>query len=174
MWSYSLPPKNQPGYTVAHLQQLGDFISKHRYIVAMICLFVVASTIAAMLAQKSVAHLDTNIQTITADQQAASLNTTPIVPQPSTAPVTSDAQNSNSSSTESNSDNGKTSLTVNNQQIPVPANGSVHRTVPSSDGNANVNVSVNSSSTNNGTDSSSSSTSIQLNTSSESRVDNSE
>lgn len=175
MWSHSLPPSKQPSESVAYAQQFGDFISRHKYSTAIaLCLILLAATIVVVFMQRSADHPDNNAQAVTVEQEALPANapvdeTTSVGSAPTTA-----SSESASTSTEYNSQNGQALLKVNNQEIPIPKNGSVNRTVPSNDGSGSVNVSVNSSSSGSGTNNSSSSTSIQTTTSSDISVENSE
>lgn len=61
---------------------------------------------------------------------------------------------------------GKSSATVNinGQDVPVPDNGSVQKTIVSPDGKTTVNIDVQNSSTGETTNNSSSSTHVQVNT----------
>lgn len=67
-----------------------------------------------------------------------------------------------------------TKVTVNGQNIPVPSNGSVQKTVISNDGNTSVNLSVDSNTSGNSTVQSSNNVVLNLQTSSEVTTDNSE
>jgi hypothetical protein len=100
---------------------------------------------------------------------------TEATPAQSPAPITSGANSESSQSVStqitSRGSHATTSVTVNGKQVPVPANGTVHKEVTDDDGNkAEVNISSNSSQSGTSVDSS-----ISVNVSSQqSTEDNSE
>jgi hypothetical protein len=128
----------------------------------------------AVLATTSLAGLQTR------DTNQSSYNTAKSIEidMPSTSVKTPDQSSTietTSNTTPQADQNQSTSnVRVNNQTIPLPSNGSIHKTIQSDDGNTKLNVSIDASSST--SNQSNSSTSVQLNMRSDqsTTVDNSE
>jgi hypothetical protein len=78
--------------------------------------------------------------------------------------------NTSQSGSSSNSYSSTTNIKVNGQSIPVPNNGSVHRTMKSNDGQTTTQVTIDHSSTSNTQNSSSTNTDIHVSSDSSSEV----
>jgi len=119
--------------------------------------FVVVRTNAS---QASVKTTITSSQTATPDKDeavfSAAEKTDDITTQENQPMTTQSSSNSDSTS------NVDTKITVNNQDIPVPENGTVHRTIQSDNGTTNVTVNTSTGTTSN---QSTTSTSTNVNTS---------
>jgi hypothetical protein len=146
---------------------------KHRaYSFMVAAVFLVALTGALIFAKNIVMAsqsrstvFDTSNNTVagsTATTQTQQGETTVNTANQNTGSTGSHAAGSSSES------NTSTNVTVNNQQIPVPENGSVSKTIQNSDGSTTVNVSSNNVSNGDSNSSSTTSTSLNVSTSTQS------
>jgi hypothetical protein len=170
MWSYSSPTRNHAStadWVRGHLLH-----GKTKYVFAAVVavLIIVFVTLFVMYSRAMPAsHIVTNYDDMQAADTPAPIEA--VNPKP-TKEVSSDVKTNVEATINSSDSNGavlpQTELKVNNQEVRLPANGSVNKSIESKDGNTNIDISVKSNSKGNvETDSS---TSIQLNTTSESET----
>lgn len=153
---------------VPHPSVIRTYVVRHRASTFVMAAMLLLVTTSALLVAKhlTVAALE-NVNS--ADISSAS------EPSPDvTTPQTVSGVHISQQVTNTVSPSGKThtSFSVNNQSIPVPANGSVHKTFHSDNGTTNVDMTVNGSSTNSNI--SSTSTNLQVMSSSTAANQNSE
>lgn len=170
MWRFSLPIEQRIDALSSYAVQAGGWVSRHKFVVisttAVILLlagFVVIATHRVTAEQRS------NTSSADAAANAPDIKTKAgVVDTPAPYALdSSDATNTTDSSAPGresfNSESSNVELNVNGQSLPVPQNGSFHKTitnVPNPNGSSSVDVSVNSVS--DGTSSSSSSTSVNV------------
>ncbi len=149
MRDYLSPAKRAMARVVPHPAVVRAFIMKRRaFVFIMVASFVVITTLGFVSVRALVAT-DSKTERVTeAKGQSSSLSNSTIDNQPvvsQDATVTGD--NSMTNATTPNSENKtNTTVTVNDQKIDVPQNGTVHRTVTNGDGTTNVTVTTNTSS----------------------------
>jgi hypothetical protein len=142
-----------------HPTTIRTLFTKHRTIAyAITAVFLIAITSVFLVIRAAGETMQKN-DALTNDLQSTA-QTTVTAADDNTQPVA--GGNQMSGDTSNGSSNSLTNVTVNNQRIPVPKNGSVTKTVSSNNGNTSVNVS--SSSTSNSSSNTSSSTTLNVNT----------
>lgn len=167
MWSNLFPSNHQASHGRLYVQRFTSFAGKHR---VMSIVFIIAASLATItgvfVLQSAEATQRAKQQTISQTQPVVSTTTNTTSEQPTVVDEqkTSEQPTQNNTSV-SRSDTGST-VTVNNETIQLPANGSVQRTIQDDDGTTQVNVSVNSNSS--GSNTSFNSTSINSNSSNQS------
>lgn len=166
MRDYLSPAKRFVSQAIARAPMAKSLSSKQGILVALgaasilavaLVTFVVVSTNAS---QASVKTTITSSKTANPQKGEAVFSTTEKTDEVTTQenqPMTT--QSSSNSDSTSNVD---TKITVNNQDIPVPENGTVHRTIQSDNGTTNVTVNTSTGTTSN---QSTTSTSTNVNTS---------
>jgi len=168
MRDYLSPAKKYVSRVVSHPGTLGTFVIKRKHLSFAIAASFVVVTMLGFVAVKGIMQ-DSTVNQDAVNKSTDSLVNTTIttdnLPEPST-PITQSTDQMNDSSSSSQTSSTPT-VTVNNQSIPVPTNGTVNKTVQSSNGSADVNVSITSSS--NTSSNSSTSTNLQVNTNTSSR-----
>jgi hypothetical protein len=147
MRDYFMPAMRYLTKVIPHPAVAKAFIMKRRAAVfTMIAtILIVASSALLVIRQHSVAA-ENNRETPTMT------NELPAIDPPKTAAGVQASQQITNTVSPSNT---STNVTVNNEQIQVPNNGSVHRTIHSDNGTTTVDVSVNGNSTNSNVSSSS-------------------
>lgn len=172
MRDYIQPVRDYATAFVSYLSDLRIAMIKHRtYTIAIAAVFFVAM-IAQILVLKNTATSKTQTNdAVTNAAQAATRASLDSTEGEQTEPandgggtVNSDQTNGSNTSSQSNAD-----VTVNNQQIPVPENGSVSKTVQSSDGSTTIDVTSNNASNGDSQSSNSTSTSLNVSTKTNSR-----
>lgn len=161
---YLSPAKRVIERALPHPDATRLFLSKHRALLFIVTASVVVIMTLGFMTMRVMGVFDPSTRTVTADGKTSTLTTTT-----NTTPDTAAGQPSTivnqQTTSQSSSSNAKpetnTSVTVNNQPIDLPANGTTHKTVKNSDGSTtDVTVTTNSQSNDNG----SSSTSVTTNT----------
>jgi hypothetical protein len=170
MRDYLSPAKRYVSRVIPHPGTVGTFVAKRRALsFAIVASFVVITTIGFVTVQgimrNSTTYQDSVTKNADSSLEATVTNSnlsTPASPAAEPAGQGSEAASSSTSSSKS------TSVTVNNQPVAVPENGTVHKVIQSSDGTTKVDISVNSnSSTSTNTNSS---TNLNVNTNTSSRI----
>ncbi|MDB5176643.1 MAG: hypothetical protein JWN75_311 [Candidatus Saccharibacteria bacterium] len=169
MRDYLSPAKRYVSRVIPHPGALGTFVAKRKALTfAITASFVVITTIG-FIAMRGTMQDSTIYQDSvnkSSDSSVDATVTSSTLSTPSTPASDSSHQSNNSSSSSTSSSTNKPSVTVNNQPIDVPANGTVHKTVRSDNGTTKVDISVNSNSSTSSTTSTSSNLNVNTNTSS--------
>jgi hypothetical protein len=160
MWGYSLSSINRIKTTIPYL-----FASKaHRTMWIIGALAVLGTTsVVGWQARSTNQPPNNTAKSIEINVPPASVKT---------SDQSSTVETVTNTSPQADQSRPSSSVRVNNQTIPIPPNGSVHKTIQSNDGQTKLNVSVDASSST----SSQSNSSVQLNVTSsqEATIDNSE
>jgi hypothetical protein len=160
MWGYSLPFINRIKTTIPYL-----FASKaHRTMWSIGVVAVLVTTSLSGLQARNTEPPSYNTAKSTEINQPSATTQTP--------GQSSIVETMTSTSSPADQSQSTSSVRVNDQTIPIPPNGSVHKTIQSDNGQTKLNVSVDASSS----ALSNTSSSVQLNVSSqqETTIDNSE
>lgn len=149
MRDYLSPAKDYLGRAKAQVASLSKVAFKPRVIAmfastATIALFAAGIVTLKTMAQQS-SQNDTVIETKVSPGQT-SVTQTVTQPDTTTTETLDDSSAPEASGNSHSSSESKTSVTVNNQSIDVPKNGSVQRTITNDNGTTQVNVSTSSNS----------------------------
>lgn len=165
MWS-NLPPSNNPAGHISLLTgSLASFAAKHRFLFIILVTILTLALIAGLFILQSAAASQKVQQAVSSEQQtSASTVTLPAASQEYTVATDEQAptQPTQTHASVSQSEGGAT-VSINNETVQLPDNGSVQRTIQSDTGETQVNVSVNSDSS--GSNTSFNSTSVNMNSS---------
>ena len=168
MRDYLSPAKRVMSQTIARTLRLKFVGTKKNMLVSagvasLVAVSLVAFTVVRTNASQNSSHSNNAVITTKTTVQDA------VVSQPQEAADVS-VQEEQPMTTQSSSNDSRstsdTKVTINNENIPVPENGTVHRTIQNENGTTNVTVNTNTGTTSN---QSSSSTSMNVNTSTFSR-----
>jgi len=170
--------QSNPSSVLSHVlrQSSVKIVGLLLFLAVCVAVFVLTSHTSASTAhntstlhQPSPTQLTITQHTATSPQSQTSSQ--PQSGQSSAAPLSSSSVSDTTSSSGSSSGPSKTRVSVNGQDIPVPQNGTVQKTISGTDGSTSVSVS--SSSQSSGDSSNNSSSSTELNVSSQSWSDTS-
>ena len=149
MRDYLSPAKRMVERVIPHPAAARAFIIKRRALVfamAAASIFVLTLgviTVRAINGPKTVVE-----NTVTSEGKTSTLSTSSETSNDTSKEEEQSAMNQQSSTTSSDntgsSSESKTTVTINNEQVPVPENGSVSRTITNDNGTTQVNVSTNS------------------------------
>lgn len=147
MRDYLSPARDYLGKAKVHVALLSKNMLKPRFVailasMAAITIFAMSIITLKVMAQDS----SQNNETITETKIApGTTSVTQTVTTQSDTPPADSVSETTASTTKSNDAQTTTSVTVNNQPIEVPQNGSVQKVITNDNGTTQVNVSVNSS-----------------------------
>jgi hypothetical protein len=172
MRDYLSPAKRYVSRVIPHPGTIGTYVSKRKALsFAIVASFVVITTIGFVsvkgLTQNPKTYQDSVSKNANSSVETTVTNTNLSEP---ASPVAEPADQSSSTSSGSDTSSKSTSVTVNNQPIEVPENGSVHKVIQSGDGKTEVNISVNSNSNGSTSTNTSTSTNLNVNTNTSSRI----
>lgn len=175
MRDYLSPARNYLGRAKTHSYLVSRSMLKPRFMALLASTVVVTIFAASVVALRVVAQNSSQQnETITETKTApGTTSVTQTVTTQSDTPVVDAMSETTSSTTEANVKDAQstTNVTVNNQPIEVPQNGSVHKVITSDNGTTQVDVTVNSSdSSTNVSTRSSSNYSVNTQTSSQSII----
>ncbi len=168
MRDYLSPAKRYMSRVMTHPSALSAFVAQKRALVfALTASFVVIMTLGFVTVRGLMLPTSENKNIVTKEGETSQLtsittNSNSNSDQPAMKPQESQSTNVTAQS----SSDGKTSVTVNNQPIDVPENGSVSKTITNENGTTQVNISTNSDSSGNSVSSSVSSTNLNTSTNS--------
>lgn len=149
MRDYLSPAKRAMALVVPHPAAVRAFIMKRRSFVFLMAASFVVITTLGFVSVRALVATDSNVERVTESkgQNTTLTNVTtdgqPVVSQEAT--VTGD-NSMTTASTPNSESKTNTTVTVNDQKIDVPQNGTVHKTVTNGDGTTNVTVTTNTSS----------------------------
>lgn len=169
MRDYLSPARRVLARAIPHPAAIKAFIIKRRaFVFIMAATFVVITTLGYVSARAITASNSKDENVVEAKGQTSTFSNVTESQQPaSTGEATVEGDNSQATaSTPSSNSESKTTVTVNNEQIEVPQNGTVQRTVTNGDGSTSVSVTTNTSSNNSSTTNSHTSTNTNSTTSS--------
>lgn len=155
------PAKKLIGRVVPHPAAVRAFMYQRRaHVFIMVATFLILTTLGfisvrALVATDRPAQDHNAVTKNEVKEEGTHVTTTYESPAPEAPKTDGSARNDSGA---------KTSVTVNNQQIPVPNNGSVSKTITNENGTTQVNISSNTSSTGGAHSSSSSSTHLNVST----------
>lgn len=155
---------------IPHPTVIRTLILRHRaYAFAIAAVFLVAVMAGLFVLRNMAAGMQTQKNdSMSNTAQTAAQDPATTVGDDSTQSVANrgDTMNTDQTNADGSQSSSQSSakVTVNNQQITVPENGSVTKTVHSSDGSTSINITSNNSSNSNSQSNSSTSTSLNVNT----------
>jgi hypothetical protein len=165
MRDYTSLGSSRVARVLIHPSTLGADILKRREVAfAITAAFFVAISSGALVVRGLAMGAPQHNDSVTADQQSTTA-TTITAAKDDTQPVAEGSQpamNTNDSSDSSGTSQSKTAVTVNDQKIDVPQNGTVTKTVQNGNGTTTVNVTNTSSS--DGDSNSTTSSTLNVNT----------
>lgn len=165
MRDYLSPAKRYVTRVVPHPAVVKAFVARRRALIfAITASFVVITTLGFVTVRGLMGPASDNQNVVT--KQGQTSHTTSVTTNTDNQPVvtTQESKTEATTTTEPSSSDAKTSVTVNNQPIDLPANGTVHKTITNENGTTQVDVSVNSDSSGNSVSSSVSSTNLNMST----------
>lgn len=152
MRDYLSPAKKMVARVIPHPAAARAFIMKRRALVfamAAASIFVLTLgviTVRAITTPKAAVEAN---NTVVSEGKTSTLSTTKVESSNETEQPTMNQQHSQQSNDTSSSSTTDTTVTINNEQITVPENGSVQRTITNGDGTTQIDVSTNSDSNGN-------------------------
>lgn len=165
MRDYLSPAKRVVERVMPHPASIRAFVYKKRAIVfIMTATFVVITTLGFVTVRAMTTTDNKSEQNVVKEEGKTSTLSTTTTNSSTPPESTQPSKESTTMTTPSNSSESKTEVTINNEHVAVPENGSVQRTVTNDNGTTHINVSTNSDSEGNSYSSSFSSNSTNMNT----------
>ena len=154
MRDYLSPAKKAAERVMPHPAAIRSFMIKRRsFVFLMAVTFVVITTLGFVTVRAVTGAAETEQKTVKEEGKSSTLSTNTTSNSSSGQPSTSQSITTETKSTteapSTSSNDSHTSVTINNETVPVPANGSVQRTITNDNGTTQVNVSTNSDSAGN-------------------------
>lgn len=154
MRDYLSPAKRMVERVIPHPAAVRAFVIKKRAIVfAMAAAFIFVLTLGVITVRAMTDQKTITDNTVKSEGKTSTLSTSSNNNATSSegeqAAVNQQQSSASSQSTQGPSSESKTTVTINNETVPVPQNGSVERTITNDNGTTQVNVSTNSDSSGN-------------------------